>query len=636
VAEKSHVCFIILGMIIYHNDVAHFTQAVLYGEIADQLESLFKAHHISHNNPHEHVAWQNSLSVVKDVLEIGNVPDDINVSIEYQIPLTAKRIDFLLSGFDEKGHDNVVIIELKQWSDCQQTAKNDLVVAYVAGENRILAHPSYQALSYAQTIQAFNETVRDDGIGLHPCAFCHNFSEANRSHIDNDFYSDVIKDAPLFLGRPEDRKGLADFINRYIKKSDNGKALYDIDFGHIRPSKALQDVVGSMLKGNPEFVLLDDQKVAYESIIEIVKKSIEDSKKRTIVVQGGPGTGKSVIAINLLATFIKAKLNAFYVSKNAAPRNVYFEEIRRGKDKLGYVKNLFKSSGSFVDSKPNEFDVLLVDEAHRLNEHSGFYGTDGVNQVKEIINASLVSVFFLDEEQKVTLKDFGTFDEIKKQAEAVGSELHHGPDFKLSSQFRCNGSDAYIAFLDEVLGIRKTANFDLEGLNFDFEVFDDPLAMKEALAKKNGNNKARMVAGYCYNWVSRKDPNLMDIQLAGDFSAQWNFNNTSTWAIDPNSFDQVGCIHTCQGLEFDYVGVIIGQDLRYDPIKDQVIADYHKRSKDDKSLNGLGQMEDKSIADRIIRDTYKVLLTRGQKGCYVYCEDKALAQHLKDLAYKED
>src|SRR5574344_1700889 len=135
-AETSYICFILLSIIIYHNDVAHFTQAVLYGEIADQLEELFKSHHISHNNPHEHAAWQNSLSVVKDVLTIGKVPDDINVSIEYQIPLTAKRIDFLLSGFDEKGHDNVVIIELKQWSDCQQTAKNDLVVAYVAGDNR--------------------------------------------------------------------------------------------------------------------------------------------------------------------------------------------------------------------------------------------------------------------------------------------------------------------------------------------------------------------------------------------------------------------------------------------------------------------------------------------------------------------
>jgi Uncharacterized conserved protein len=618
-------------MLIYHRTVNEFIEATLYGEIADQLEELFKEHHLSHNNPAEHAAWQNSLSIVKDVLEIAKVPGDVNVAIEYQIPLTAKRVDFLLSGLDENDKENVVIIELKQWSDCQSTAKDDLVVAYVAGDNRLLAHPSYQALSYAQTIQNFNESVRQKDIRLHPCAFCHNFSEANRSHIDNSFYSNVIHQAPLFLGCPDDRKGLASFINRYIRKADQEKALFEIDFGNIRPSKALQDVVGSMLKGNSEFILLDDQKVAYQNVIALVEESIKDSKKRTIVIQGGPGTGKSVIAINLLASLIKAKLNAFYVSKNAAPRNVYFEEIRRGKQEIGYVKNLFKSSGSFVNSKANEFDVLLVDEAHRLNEHSGFYGTDGVNQIKEIIHASLVSVFFLDEDQKVTLKDFGSFEEIQVQAKAEGSLLYSGKDYKLSSQFRCNGSDAYIAFLNQALGIEDTAHPTLEGLNFDFEVFDDPEVMKEALAKKNNHNKARMVAGYCYDWVSRKDPTLMDIRLPGGFSAQWNFNNTSTWAIDLNSFDQVGCIHTCQGLEFDYVGVIIGHDMAYDPITKKVITDYQKRSKDDKSLNGLGKLSDKSIADKIIRDTYKVLLTRGQKGCYVYCEDKALASYFKGL-----
>lgn len=614
-------------MIIYRNTIGNFVKDVMYGEIADKLEQLFVEKRISHGNFREHLAWQNSLAAMSEVLQIGKVPEDAIVSVEYQIPLTAKRIDFLLSGLNEKDQKNVVIVELKQWSDCQMTAKNDLVLAYVAGSNRLVAHPSYQALSYAQTIANFNEAVQIKHIDLEPCAFCHNFPESKRLHIDNPFYSEIVESSPIFLSK--DRKKLADFIGKYIKKSDQGQSLFDIDFGHIKPSKALQDVIGRVLQGNREFVLLDDQKVAYESVIKVVESSLKDGKKRTVVVNGGPGTGKSVIAINLLATLVKHGLNSFYVSKNAAPRYVYFEQIKKGQGKLGYLKNLFKSSGSFVDSKSNEFDVLLVDEAHRLNEKSGFYGTAGVNQIKEIINASKVSVFFLDEEQKVTLKDFGSFCEIKKQCLLMNSIVYAGEDYALSSQFRCNGSDAYIAFLDDALEIRSTANKKLEGLNFDFEVFDDPAKMKEALMIRNSNNKARIVAGYCYDWVSRHDSSLSDIKLGDGFKAQWNFNTTNTWAIDPESFEQVGCIHTCQGLEFDYVGVIIGKDLRFE--NGRVVSDYKKRSKDDKSLNGLGKLSDKSIADTIIRDTYKVLMTRGQKGCYVYCEDKPLRDHLKEL-----
>lgn len=614
-------------MIIYKNTVHEFRKDAIYGEIADKLEELFILNHLSHDNPREHAAWINSLSAVNDVLEIAKTPDEVTLSIEYMIPLTSKRIDFLISGFGDEEKENVVIIELKQWSDCDQTAKNDLVLAFVAGAKRLVAHPSYQALSYAETIENFNETVRKDNLGFYPCAFCHNFLEGNRGHIDNDFYQDVIKEAPLFLAK--DREKLASFVARYIKKADQGKALMTIEYGRLKPSRALQDVVGSILKGNPEFVLLDDQKVSYENILNLVADSIKDGKKRTIVIQGGPGTGKSVIAINLLAHLTKKGLNASYVSKNAAPRNVYFEVMRRGKLRLAYVKNLFKGSGAFVDAKSNEFDVLLVDEAHRLNEKSGMFRNQGVNQIQEIINASLVSVFFLDEEQKVTLQDFGSFDEIKKQSKELGSVLYSGEDYTLSSQFRCNGSDAYIAFIDNLLGIRKTANPNLEGLNFDFRVFDDPNVMKEALKAKNATNRARMVAGYCYDWVSRYDPKAMDIRLENGFEAQWNFNSTDTWAIDENSFDQIGCIHTCQGLEFDYVGVVIGKDLRYE--HGEVITDYKGRSKDDHSLFGLGKLKDKSIADRIIRDTYKVLLTRGQKGCFVYCEDKDLREYLKEI-----
>jgi DUF2075 family protein len=386
--------------------------------------------------------------------------------------------------------------------------------------------------------------------------------------------------------------------------------------------------------GNPEFALIDDQKVAYEYCRKTIAEALKSQKKHTLIIQGGAGTGKTVIAMSLLGQLVSNEgLNAVYVSKNAAPRNVYLEKMRGGNLSQGYVKNLLKGSGSFVDAKTNDFAVILSDESHRLNEKSGIFKNKGENQIKEIIHAALVSVFFIDEDQKVTLSDIGSKAEIRHWAREEGSEIVEGEDLVLRSQFRCNGSDGFVTFLDALLYHRDIPEVALKELDYDFEVFDDLPLMVQKLRTLNDatHNRARLLAGYCYNWVSEKDPSQNDINIR-DFHAQWNFHQTNTWAIDPNSFDQVGCIHTCQGLEFAYVGVIIGKDLRYE--NGEIITDYKARAKTDKSLNGLGKLSNKSIADTIIRNTYKVLMDRGLKGCYVYCEDPALRDYLRSFIAK--
>ena len=255
----------------------------------------------------------------------------------------------------------------------------------------------------------------------------------------------------------------------------------------------------------------------------------------------------------------------------------------------------------------------------------------GENQIKEIINASKVSVFFIDEDQRVTSKDIGSIEEIEYWAQKLHSKIHIGENLKLTSQFRCNGSDAYLAFLDNLLQIRPTANRTFEIDDYDIEVFDNPKVMMEELRIKNKvNNKSRMLAGYCYNWTSKKEASAYDIIIGDDFKAQRNFSNTSTWAIDENSFDQVGCIHTCQGLEFDYVGVIIGKDLIYRNGK--VLANPGARAKSDQSLKGFkNDSNHQTDCEIIIKNTYRTLLTRGQKGCYIFCEDKALSEHIKSI-----
>ena len=611
-------------MLVYTATKMEFLSDVSGGVIVDKIKEKFDSLLYVNSNKSEVRSWQNSLIFMHMVLCRAKLDNDVDVAIEYQIPFTSKRVDFIIGGKDDKDKENVIIIELKQWDRAQRTSREALVITYFEKRGMTAtSHPSYQAYTYAKTIENYNETIRDEKINLKPCAYLHNYDEKYREEIDNDLYIEYIKEAPLFLKK--DAEKLRDFIDKYVKKKSE-KILYKIDHGKIKPSKALQDAISSMMKGNKEFYLLDEQKVVYSTIKRLIEKSKKDNNKYTIIVEGGPGTGKSVVAINLIADFRDLKIS--YVSKNAAVREVMFEKLKRDKIKLSYVKSLFKGSGSFVNSIENDFDCLVVDEAHRLNEKSGLFANKGENQIKEIIRASKVSVFFIDEDQIVTTKDIGKISEITKWANHLNAKIFSGEEYKLSSQFRCNGSDGYIAFLDDLLEIRNTANKILE-LDYDMKVFNDPNEMKKELEKKNKiNNKARMLAGYCYDWITKSNPNdeNYDIYLENDFKAKWNFNNTKTWAIDEDSFDQIGCIHTSQGLEFDYVGVIIGKDLRFENGK--VVSDYSKRAKTDRSLRGIKKAKNFDLADIIIRNTYRTLMTRGQKGCYIYCEDEKLSEYI--------
>lgn len=614
-------------MIVYSNNIINFSKEVDNGIIAERISEELKSRGFNHNNQSEVRSWENSLMFMKNVLNTPEINEELHVAIEYNIPNTSRRVDFIISGLDEYDKPKVVIIELKQWEKATANSREDLVTTYIGGAERAVTHPSYQAYSYAKTIENFNSYIGDEKIDLIPSAYLHNYKEEYRIELEHPKYQKIIKEAPIFLQR--DTLKLRSFIANHVKKSDQGKLLYEIDHGKLRPSKSLQDAISSMLQGNEEFLMIDEQKVAFSTVSKLVEDSLKKDQKYTVIVEGGPGTGKSVIAINLLAKFRDKMVN--YITKNSAPRNVYFNLLRRDKYKLNYIQNLFKGSGAYINSEKNEFDLLIVDEAHRLNEKSGMFNHLGENQIKEIIHASKVSVFFIDEDQMVTFKDFGSVDEIKRQANALGSKIITGDDYKLVSQFRCNGSDGYLAFLDDVLGIRNTANYDGFEMDYDIKIYDSPTKMKNDLKSLNNiNNKTRMIAGYTYDWVTKKpeNKNLHDIVLEDCFRAQWNFSNTNTWAIDEESFEQVGCIHTSQGLEFDYVGVIIGKDLLY---RDgEVITNFEARAKTDHSLKGVRKTKDYERADRIIRNTYKTLMSRGQKGCYIYCEDKELRAYLED------
>jgi len=570
-------------------------------------------------------SWQGSLTYMAKVLRDEGLPNDAGLAIELHIPQSSKRIDFLLTGRDANQGKNAVLIELKQWSKSTATSKDAIVKTALGGGLVETIHPSYQVWSYAALLEGFNEAVYDKSIEVRPCAYLHNY--VSDGVINSAHYQAYISKAPLFLKGPDELEKLRTFLKTHILHGDNKEILYELSNGKIRPSKALADALKGLLKGQPEFILIDDQKATFESALAAASAASEAAPK-VIIIEGGPGTGKTVLAINLLVKLTSQGLLSKYVSKNAAPRKVYESKLV-GTVKRSHFSNLFSGSGAFIDTEPNTFDALIVDEAHRLNEKSGLYGNLGENQIKELIESAKCSIFFIDEDQRVTLNDIGSKQAVRAFAKAKGAEVE---EYTLSSQFRCSGSDGYLAWLDDVLEIRATANPLLDNSEYEFKIFDSPQAMHMAIEQKNQGNKARVVAGYCWPWRSKKDARESDIVIGDDYERQWNLDQDgSLWIIAENSVDQVGCIHTCQGLEVDYIGVIIGPDLIVR--NGRVLTSALERDKNDKSIRGWKKMmkEQPDLAkqetDLIIKNTYRTLMTRGMKGCYLYCTDPETAQY---------
>lgn len=323
-------------MLVYNATKEQFNNDVIYNLISDKILDKLRCAHINAGQEAEYRSWQNSLNFMRNVLDDDKIPSDSQVAIEYQIPRTSKRVDFIICGKDNNNHNNVVVIELKQWDKVQKIDDEMLhsVKAFTGGAERMVSHPSYQAYSYAVFIRNSSECVQDEDIRIIPCAYLHNYEEKYIDQLDDEIFKIWYDEAPFFI--KTQARELNSFIKKYIcKKSDDDDLLYKIDNGRIRPSKALQDCLVSLMKGNKEFMLLDEQAVVYDMCIKTMKQCLKDMKKRTIIIQGGPGTGKSVLAVNLLKEFTTMKylstngLNASYVTKNSAPREAYIKLLSK-------------------------------------------------------------------------------------------------------------------------------------------------------------------------------------------------------------------------------------------------------------------------------------------------------------------
>ena len=624
-------------MIIYQGSCDDFIRLSLQEptEIGVVILDRFTNLNINTNSfeSSEFRSWNNSLPKLAAAIENSEIPPECEIGIEYTIQRNNYRIDAIICGQDQNGIESAVVVELKQWSVAESTDKPNYV--YTVGGNgpSDYWHPSYQAVNYAGIIENFYAYVQDSPVKFHACSYLHNMDQSYANILGDVVCYPLVRDNPVFFKGQD--KELAKFISSFIKKPCK-ELLYRIDHSSIRPSQKLSDMLCQSLLGNDFFSYSDEQADAVSSIVQIVRDSDRYGEKRTIIVKGGPGTGKSIVAVNILGQLVSPRrgeksLNAAYFTSNLAPRLLYGKKLIEDDFRKQSISNLFRSPQTLCNAPFNSMACSLFDEAHRMYDWKGGTGLKrDVNVIEKCINASRVSVFFIDEDQAVTVHDYATIERICSIADKCNSRVIQG--FELKAQFRVIGGTNYLDFVSCLLGYVSEKSYYKNFDNYEVRVFDTASSMREALRTKNNlYGDSRMVAGYTYEWRTKKDhDDGYDIILDdGDFNAKWNMNKSDySWLYDKESFEDVGCIHICQGLDMQYCGVIIGKDFRYED--GMVLFDQTKIAKSDLS-SGIRTCKDRNKANRLIRNTYNVLLTRGMRGTFIYCEDDSLRDHIKEM-----
>lgn len=583
----------------------------------------------------EVMSWTNSLMRMATVFENASITDH-GILLEYQLPSYGNRLDCIVCGKDNDAQDNALIIELKQWSSIKLSEyDSDKVITWVAGGNRESLHPSVQVGNYRKYLQN-NHTSFYEGnnpVQLSACCYLHNYKLEKNDPLLDQRFNVSITESPVFT--LDDSDELETFIQKKTSQGGGMEVLRRVEQGKHRPSKKLMHHVSQVIKGklkgdvkvlgnpNEDYILLDDQILAYDNVLSIVKGGLFKRNKYCIIIKGGPGTGKSVIALKILADLTALGFNAQY----ATGSNSFTETLRKI---VGGVeaKGFFKYFMSYGNAQPNEIDVLIMDESHRIRERTGYpFKSTGRLQIEDLIRAAKVCVFFVDDLQVVRPNEIGSRAFIKEYAEKADAKIY---EYELSSQFRCAGSDGFINWINHSLHIALTANPEwVNDPNFEFKIFDSPQSLENAIRNKVEEGfTARLTAGYCWNWSDKTnaDGSLKEDIVIGDFKRPWNAPNgiqglqkqipkSSFWAYDANGINQVGCIYTVQGFEFDYVGVIFGNDLKFNFQKNEWEG-FPANSYDGAIKRSGDQFME------LVKNTYRVLLTRGHKGCYVHFLDK--------------
>ncbi|MEU9577389.1 DUF2075 domain-containing protein [Streptomyces chilikensis] len=576
-------------------------------------------------------SWERSIPVLAAVLNDAGL-GDVEIMLEYALPLNSRRADAVLAGVHPMtGEPSYVVVELKQWSQAVPH-EGDPALCHVDAYTRPVLNPIEQVRRYCEYLVNFNGALAETPERIAGVAFLHNATEFGVSGLRVVECDDR---GLLFTG--ERRGEFIDHLRSRLSTTHPGaRAADDLLAGKTVPSRQLMSVAAQEVREREQFVLLDEQQVAYRLVLNAVRRAKQSDHKEVVVVTGGPGTGKSVIALSLLGELYRQGVPALHATGSQS----FTKTMRKvAGARKREVQDLFKYFNSFMTAEKNTLDVLLCDEAHRIRETSANRYTPAVHrtgrpQIDELIDVARVPVFLLDEHQVVRPGETGTVAEIQEAATRKGLTCHI---VSLDSQFRCGGSDAYLRWVVRLLGLEPGGPVVWEPDDrMRLLAADSPQEMEDFLAaRRTEGYGARMSAGYCWRWSPEPkpgDPLPADVVI-GDWARPWNLRGdrsvsgappAALWATDPAGFGQVGCVYTAQGFEYDWSGVIIGPDLLWRG--DRWITD-RTASKDPVFKKAPSD----SDVDRLIRNTYKVLLTRGMVGTVVYSTDPETREKLREL-----
>lgn len=615
-------------MRLYASTVEEFYDQVDLDTISDVIALAYR-NELGRKPPEgERQSWRNSLLSLSGVCRQAGL-DEQGIIVEYQLPQSSKRLDVLITGADSAGTDRAEIIELKQWQACEP-ADGEYVVTWVAGKHRDVLHPSVQVGQYHAYLSngqsAFHEG--DHPVQLGASAFLHNYELSQGDALLDAKFDEELAEFPIYSR--ERRVDLIDRLGDRVGAGAGNDVLHRVLGSTPRPSKKLLAAVAGLLEGRDEYTLLDEQLIAFDRVVTEADPS-RKTAPAAVLIHGGPGTGKSVIALNLLAELSRRGLNAQYATGSRA----FTENLRKFAGKA--ASQQFKYFHQYAVVDPQSVDVLICDESHRIRETSVSRFTrkderSGKAQIEELIDASRTTVFLIDDLQVVRPKEVGSSELIRQACADRGREVF---EYQLAAQFRCAGSEGFISWVTDVLDIEPTANPFWEGdPDFEFRIVESPDELERAVVGRvEQGESARLVAGYCWEWSDpRPDGTLVPDVVIGEWDRPWNAKSGAgrlakgvpkehLWATDPGGIHQVGCIYTAQGFEFDYVGVIVGPDLVHREGQGWVGV---PEASYDRPVRTAGD----DFAE-LAKNAYRVLLTRGMKGCAVYFTDREARDYVR-------
>ena len=611
-------------------DLEKFRHSLQTNRLFDEIDQAYPTVVGRPAQQAERDSWVASLPRLLNVFDLANLPDGTFVGIEVQIPYYSERIDVVLYGLNRQAEENVVLIELKQWSHVDKTPEGVLEVRMRTGLHKVI-HPSAQVGAYRRHVGNFAKAFHTGkNVHLHALAYLHNYKrEQDNGRLFGEDTEDLRRNTPTYAA--DDAEALAEVFWRHVRE-DSGKGVFRrVLDGGLGPSKMLVNHASEMISRQGVFTLLDEQIAARDSIVRAVRNAIQRKTKTVVLIDGGPGTGKSVIALDSMGEALRKDQGVYLVSGSAA----FTQSLRQllGKELAGLVR----FTDYFWNFAENDVDVLVVDEAHRIRNKSQPRVPKAerptCSQLEELIRAARVTVLFMDVNQIINPDEVGSPDNVRDVCQDLGVRfVHH----KLRSQFRCDGSDSYLHWADDFFELTDSPHGQVlhSPGEFDLEVMDSPHELLAWVQEKNAQepNSARLLAGWCWPWSDPlPDRTLVKDIVIGDFQFPWELKNgkkglpgipqAKLWAIVPEGADQVGSVYSVQGFEFSYVGVILGPDL----VRRDACWVVNPRANYRNSLRAKTQ----EVASPFIRRIYRALLTRPMKGARVYSVDAETRDYLR-------